>query len=137
MYSYVAAAVLAVLTLFTFYVFRDFGPQSVLRKFHIDIARQDWKDLEYVTLDPNSPATKELVSFVQQAVRVNASFEIVGVKRQGKVMLVVVEYRVPNSRVPDNWTWVVRQTSSDWRVDCEATLRARYRLMERNFGISG
>lgn len=125
-YSYLAAVVLALVTLFTFYVFRDFGPQSALRQFHIDAARGDYTDLRRLTLQPDDAATRNMVAFVQALVRQNASFEIVGMKRQGKAMLVFVEYRLPNG-LAQGMVWYVQQTSSDWRVDCYTTRQSLFR----------
>jgi hypothetical protein len=125
-YSYVAAAVLALVTLFTFYVFRDFGPQSVLRQFHIDAARGDYTDIRRRSLNPESAATADMIRFVRQLVQQNASFEIVGMRRQGKLMLVFVEYRLPNG-LAQGMVWYVRQTNTDWRVDCDLTRQSLFR----------
>jgi hypothetical protein len=126
LYSYLAAAILALVTLFTFYVFRDFGPQSVLRQFHIDAARGDFDDIRRRVLQPDSGATADMIRFVQGLVRQNASFEIVGMKRQGRVMFVFVEYRLPNG-LAQGMVWYVRQTAADWRVDCDLTRQSLFR----------
>lgn len=126
-YSYLAAAVLAVVTVFTFYVFRDFGPQSVLRKFHIDVVRQDWADIPLIATEGvDSPATKQMIAFVQDLARRNASFEIVRMQRQGNHMLTGVEYRLPNG-LGVGVVWYIRQTERDWRVDTGATARQLFR----------
>ncbi|HVT12351.1 MAG TPA: hypothetical protein VHE55_08790 [Fimbriimonadaceae bacterium] len=121
-YSYLAAAALALVTIFTFYVFQDFGPQSVIRRFHIDVARQDWRDIDLVAKENvSSPATQSMIRFVNEMVVNNASYEIVSLKRLHKEVLAAVEYRLPNG-AGVGVVWHVVQSSNDWRVDCRATV---------------
>lgn len=120
-YSYLSAAALAVVTIFAFYVFQDFGPQSVIRRFHIDVAREDWKDINLITKEDMPRETRAMVRFVQQMVINNASYEIVSLRRLHREVLAAVEYRLPNG-AGVGVVWHVSQTSSDWRVDCKATL---------------
>ncbi len=120
-YSYLAAAALALVTIFTFYVFQDFGPQSVIRRFHIDVARQDWRDINLVAKDNiSSPATQDMIQFVHEMVVNNASYEIVSLKRLHREVLAAVEYRLPNG-AGVGVVWHVVQGQNDWRVDCKAT----------------
>jgi hypothetical protein len=122
-YSYMAAATLAVVTLFTFFVFRDFGPQSAIRRFHADVARQDWKDFEAVSLQSfNDRSSVEMRGIVMDMVRQNASYEIVSVKRSRGDDLAVVEYRLPNGAMPFPLIWHVKLSQGEWKIDCEATL---------------
>jgi len=125
-YSYLAAALLATITIVTFAVFQNFGPQSVIRRFHMDVARGDWRDISQVSLEPwSAPATKTLYIDVQRLVQINASYEIVGLKRglRPNEVLATVDYRLPNG-MESPFEWHVVQTRTDWRVDCAATLKA-------------
>jgi hypothetical protein len=127
-YSYLAAVALALVTFFTFYVFRDFGPQSVLRKFHIDVLRRDWPDIQNIAVGSKGDI-EQAIGFVTGLAQRNASYEVVRMKRQGDFMLVVVEYRFANG-LSHGVVWYVRQTQRDWRVDCTATVRQSYQGQE-------
>jgi len=133
-YSYLAAAALALVTIFTFYVFQNFGPQSAIRRFLMDVASGHVADLDQVSLystEPhNSPeeeegryATMQLAQEVASCVRRNASYEIVSLKslHGGHEVAATVEFRFPNgySIYP---VWHVVQTQSDWRIDSVATM---------------
>jgi hypothetical protein len=124
-YSYVSAAALAVVTLFTFYVYRDFGPQSVIRRFHIDAVREDFTDIDALTtMNSSSHYTRDLISFVQRGALQNASFEIVGIKRRKKDVLAEVQYTTPQAGI--GVLWHVIQTPTDWRIDAVATWNEIY-----------
>jgi hypothetical protein len=123
-YSYVSAAVLALVTIFTFYVYRNFGPQSVIRRFHIDAVRGNTSDLDRVCTEPlsSSEATNRLYLFVRGLVRRNVTYEIRDIRRLRHVVLVTVEYRRPDG-AGLYVVWHVLQGPSDWRIDCDATLK--------------
>lgn len=123
-YSYLSAATLAVVTLFTFYVFRDFGPQSVIRRFHFDIARGDYQDARSLILQGGSPnAIDRVIQDVDILARSKASFEIVGLRRSKNTVLAEVQYTNPQG-FGETVVWCVLQTQTDWRIDCDATIRA-------------
>ena len=121
MYAYLSAAALALVTVFTFYVFQDFGPQSVLRRFHMDVARGDWDDAYRITIDnPDRTATRNLITFVDIAIKADASYEIGALKRFHSEVLAFVEYRAPNGQIQPV-TLHVRQGPTDWRIDVRET----------------
>lgn len=128
-YSYLSAAALGLITVATFYVFQNFGPQSVIRRFHIDVARSDRTDLSKVTVEPlrgdaRAP-TDLMVSQVAVFIRANASYEIVSLKRSRGSVQAAVAYELPDGREA-TIIWVVRQFPTDWRVDCRATLQGMF-----------
>lgn len=119
--SALSAVVLALITLTTFYVFQDYGPQSAIRRFHQDVATGNLADLDQVTLNPRSPAAGAMASFVYSIFRGGSTYEIVAVKRSAQNSVqVVVQYVDPRGfgRVR---TWIVRQQEGQWKVDCWAT----------------
>ena len=124
-YSYVAAAVLALITLVTFFRFQDFGPQSVIRRFHIAAASGDLPEAGTLTTEAvTSPFTREMIGIVTDLVSSNASYEVASIQRSHGEVLVAVEYRVPSPigiRVIPI-VWHVRQMQNEWRIDCPATL---------------
>lgn len=135
-YSYLAAAVLAVVTVFTFYVFQDFGPQSVIRRFHRDAVRADANDINAITTEGwNAPETQWTVRFVQSLVGPNASYEIVRVARVRGEVLAFVQYRLPSGEAL--WiAWHVRQGPNDWRIDCRRTLEDYQGRLLGNQGVA-
>ncbi|HTQ10633.1 MAG TPA: hypothetical protein VMI31_11215 [Fimbriimonadaceae bacterium] len=138
-YSYLSAAALALVTIVTFAVFQNYGPQSAIRRFMMDVASRHFSDLASVAeysyaREPNPMenekeqlghmATDMLAQEVASYVAQDASYEIVGLNRLpgGHAVQATVEYQFPNG-FRWNEFWYVVQTSSDWRVDCEATSR--------------
>lgn len=124
-YSIVAAAALAAITLFTFYVFRDFGPQSAIRRFHMAVAKLDTVEINRLTTEPiaQSPPTQSVVGFVRRLAVSNASFEIVSLKPNHKQVRAGVQYRFPDGSGV-GLVWYVRQDQNEWKIDCRATERA-------------
>jgi hypothetical protein len=119
--SYFAAAGLAAITLITFFVFRNFGPQSAVRRLHLAVAQLDRDEINRLTLDPlaGSPETQEVISFVRELALQNVSFEIVTVSRVHQQARVTVQYRL--GRYSDTRTWIAQQKENEWRIDCRAT----------------
>lgn len=122
-YSYLAAGLLAAVTLFTFYVFRDYGPQSTIRRFHAAISQDNVSELANLTTDGlNAASTRRMVLFVAQLAERNPTYEIVEMKRLRDVVLAAVEYRFPNGAAM-GVVWHVRRMPADWRIDCAETER--------------
>jgi hypothetical protein len=120
-YSYMAAAALALITLFTFFVFQNVGPQSAIRRFHIAAAANDGDAINRLTTEgARAPSTSYMVNFVTKLAEFNATFEVVSTRRLHNEVLVGVQYRLPNG-MTNGVLWHVRQGQHDWRVDCEGT----------------
>ena len=127
-YSYVAAAALAFVTVFTFYVLRNFGPQSAIRRFHVAAWNGNIGQINTVSLQPfsSSTPTGALVAFVQELVQVNATYDIQSIRFLPKTsgrdpeVIASVEYVAPNGR-RKYVAWHVVELPGEWRVDCRAT----------------
>lgn len=139
-YSYLAAAALALVTVFSFYVFQDFGPQSVLRRFHIDVARRDYADINRISTRSLKPEEVQalqqrngffrgwgpsgyICSFVLLQIANDASYEILYLKRLHGEVLATVEYRWPNGN-EFAVVYHVQQTDRDWRIESDETAKA-------------
>jgi hypothetical protein len=120
-FSYVAAATLALITLFTFFVFQNFGPQGVIRRFHVAAVSGDITAIDRLTTEAvPSQTTLQMIDFVLKLGGENASYEVVDIKRSRGEILVGVQYRFPNG-FGIGVVWHVRQMQHDWRIDCRAT----------------
>lgn len=138
-YSYLAGAGLAVLTLFIFFVFRDFGPQGVIRRFHEAAVSEQPARIAGLTVEPySSGAALELVGLVRELRMRGARFEIAKVQRFPGLAAAAVEYRFPNGAT---WAqvWFVQQEEArltvHWRINCLATLTQGQRGLSPRPGI--
>lgn len=122
-YSYLAAAGLAAVTLVTFFSFRDWGPESAVRRFHIAATQRNWSTVDQLTIEgADNRDTRALVAEIVALARTGAHFEIIGSKERRGVGVVSVEYQFPNG-MSAGAAWYVRQaTASQWRVDCSRTV---------------
>ena len=121
--SYVAAALLTAITLATFAVFKDYGPESAVRRFHRAVARIDVAELERVSLQGvDSQATQLLANRLREFGSEGATFEIVGIRRfpNGRYAAAAVEYHLANG-MTDGAVWFVYRKASQWQVDTQKT----------------
>ncbi len=123
--SYVAAGVLAAITLFVFYTLRDYGPESAIRRFHDDFKNGNRRDLQEVTLQSiDAQSTGALERILQQFDAVGATSRIVDedLSRPDRASVLAM-YQLPFRN--DFIVWIVRlDQNHSWRVDTDETLQA-------------
>lgn len=121
--AYVAAALLAAVTLGVFYRLQDYGPESALRRFHSDVINKDTDDLQRVTIEPIESANAfNLERFVYGIMHAGARYELVRMDRSPDQVRAAVIYRVPNSPKDVAMIWVVERTPQGWRVNADKTV---------------
>ncbi len=121
-YSFLAAAILAAITLVTFAVFQDYGPQSAIRRFHRAVLRKDGAEANQLLAGGlNSPEGQALVNFVDEIARSSNSYEIVGMRRDRGAVVASVEYHMPNGMAASR-VWYVRKQGGEWKIDAFNTL---------------
>ncbi len=114
---------LAFITLFTFYTFRDFGPASAVRRFHEDILSGNIQDLQDVcTVPVNSPNVGRLAAFLKTIEESGAVPKMAGMERAPDEVQVLVLYQRDSGSQP--FVWVVTRRESGWQVNAVQTLRA-------------
>jgi hypothetical protein len=130
--SFVAAICLGATTLGVFSTLQNYGPESVLRRFHQALTPNDRGELnwnaiaETVDQAPTTPAVQKLVNTVRQLLR-NGPPRIVGMERelvQGRQQNLQVRealvYRdVDGSPVPI--VWIIERQSGQWRISVQKT----------------
>jgi hypothetical protein len=120
----ITAAVLASITLWSFWVLQNYGPDSSIRRFHEAAVKLDRAELAAVTWgDPNSAAAIRLQQTVRAWLTGGATFRIARKQETRGVLTAAVIYSRPGA--PSMATvWVLRrqQGESGWRVDAPETL---------------
>lgn len=129
--SLTVAAILAALTLGVFWILRDFGPESALRRFHQAALNGRVADLQAVTVEPVvSPSVKELVASVQRTFqRGGQPPRVARTERMPRLVRSVLLYQVGGDVfVPA--VWVVRREKAGWKVSASETLLATRALSQ-------
>lgn len=120
-----AAGGLALLTLSVFFILRNYGPQTALRRFHIAAVQGDRAGLQGVTLqDIRSQTADMLRQRVQYAARIGGQFEILRVLPKGRQAEVDVRYTFPSQGFAAISVWRLRRERGSWKVDADETYRA-------------
>lgn len=126
--SYLAAIVLAAVTLGVFFALRYYGPESAVRRFHRASLLDDRAELQRVTRQPiDSQNVQILRAQVREAARMRAYIQMRSVDRQPSRVVVEAVYLVP--RGGNTIFWVVRKRDGLWQVDAIDTLRLIEQLM--------
>ena len=116
------AAALGALTLSTFFVLQDYGPESAIRRFHQAIAERDLQELAKVTeQEINTNAVAQLVWRVRSIDPTAQNYRLLRTDRSSREVRVEVGYRTPPGYVVV-LPWIVQKTGSAWRVDAIETL---------------
>ena len=141
LWSYLAAGVLAVITLSVFYILRDFGPESTIREFHRAaeqicsyepqsvpfrpaIVRLD-QSLELVRIVSPPDLANEHLGFIIDSVRNEiyhgAQVDIVRVDyKSPSLAIVATQYSFPDGKLGFG-VWIVQLDHGHWRIDIERT----------------
>lgn len=116
-----AAVVLAALTLTVFWMLRDYGPESAIRRYHAAVMARDPGKLQQSALqDIDSDANRILVASVNELLTSGARFRVLDVERTPTEVRAIVEYVFPTRRIP--MLWVVAKRQGLWRVDANQTV---------------
>lgn len=120
--SGIVAAIVAVITLGTFYILQDYGPASAIRRFHEAIFNNDVGELQQVTYDKiNSPAVRELITAVNSIGEPASHPQVARMDRQVGEVRAAVVYTYPNN-LRTARVWVVEKHDKLWQVNAEKTV---------------
>lgn len=134
--GWLTAILLSLVTLFVFGTLRDYGPDSVVRKFHLAATdRNPNLVAQYVTPDFDSASTQELWANVSWMLgQPSTTYEIQRVIRQPGKAAVVVSYQFSGGD-KRALIWVVVRNRGVWQIDTTQTALAARTLT--NAPVSG
>lgn len=119
--SAIAAAALAVITIFVFWVLQDYGPESAIRRFHDAVLNRDPVALAQVTAEAlNDPNVVHLEQNVVQLAQAGANYRILRMDRGPRRVAAEVQYSLPDGRTGTTM-WVVVKQNRVWRVEASET----------------
>lgn len=123
--SWAAAATLSVFTLGVFYLLQDYGPQSVLRRFHHGVRTGDLQEIQGTIEQPlDDPNVREIVPAVHQFLLYGEP-TTVGMERdlrRGAAQVNVVDmYEGPAGERKFPIVWVVEKRDRLWRINVDKT----------------
>lgn len=122
--AWVAASLLAVLTLGVFLPLQNSGPESVIRRFHMASLSRDDSELQRLTLqDIRSPEVVQLRGIVYEIARAGGTFQLGRVLRKPRLVQAEVLYSVPGLGTAVSG-WVVQKPAPQtrWKINAAATL---------------
>lgn len=128
--SWLAAGCLAVLTLSVFWVSRDTGPESTVRRFHQSLLSGDAAGVSEVLMNGGDGAGTELASAVSFLLRQTSQVSLGRVRSSGRTATVDVVYVTRPSGGVVTVRYVVSKPGLRWRVDALGTLRLLRRMQE-------
>jgi len=122
--SFAAALLLSAITLATFFVLRNYGPENAIERFHDAAVNGDVVEIARVTSQtPDSLSVRELVTEVYNLRRAGASPDVEDVKRSPNQVVVWIAYRIPGELREVDIRWVVKLgPASNWLIDAQETL---------------
>jgi hypothetical protein len=130
--SFLAAICLGATTMAVFSSLQNYGPESVLRRFHQALnpnqnGELDWNAIAQTVDQPTqSVAVQKLVSTVRQLLR-NGPPRIAGMQRELvqsrqpnlQVRELLVYHDIDNSSFPI--VWIIERQSGQWRINVQKT----------------
>lgn len=120
LWGYGAAAAMSLITLGVFARLQDYGPESAIRRFHVDLMNDNAGDLRQVTTQRlDSKNVYWLEKQVSSALLSNARYQIAQMDRTPDEVRAVLVYEFPNSPVQEFLVWVVDRSGRSWRVDAD------------------
>lgn len=135
--GWLTSILLSLLTLSVFGTLRNYGPDSVVRRFHMAVLDHDQKQAAtLVEPDFDSAPTEELWMNVSAIMtQYNASYEIQNVIRKPNESILVVRYQYPNGE-RQSLIWDVVRRDGAWVIDTRATALAARKLTNApNYGL--
>jgi hypothetical protein len=120
--AWLPAIVLAAVTFGVFFALQDYGPEGAVRRFHESIRREDSKALQEVLQEPvASDEAKQLV-FSTRALLRNGPAGLLGTRRGGRNVQMLVTYRDPFGRAfPIVFFVDKRPGSRQWKISASKT----------------
>jgi len=127
--GWVTSALLSLVTLFVFGSLRNYGPDSVIRQFHMAAVEHNaGSAAALVTPDLDSASSQELWMNVSAFLnQYGASYEIQNVYRQPSEEILVVQYKFPAGE-RRSLPWVVVRKGGVWKIDSNRTVLAARKL---------
>ncbi len=121
-----SATVLAAVTLGTFAVFQNYGPESAVRRFHRAVATNDPSVIPQIVLtDPNGSAVQDLKRIVAGAVHGGADYRIVKSERSSEQVEMLALYPGGLRIV---WVVTKKRGQDRWRINPYLTIQGLRRL---------
>src|SRR5437868_276081 len=122
--SIIAAALLSAVTLTTFFVLRNYGPENAIERFHNAAFEGDQLEVGRVCLQPpNSLAVRALATEVYNLRRAGAVPDVQDVQRSPRQVVVWIAYRLPGEVNEIRWV-VVLGPASTWLIDAKASVES-------------
>ncbi len=119
--STVPAIALALLTLTVFWVLRDYGPESAIRRFHDAVLSNDAQAVAQVTDDDfNDPSVQRLINNVIFLGQRGATYRILGMQRETRRVAAEVQYNLPDGKA-GRTIWIVVKPRRTWKVEASET----------------
>lgn len=126
-----ASALLALLTLTVFYVLRDYGPESAIRKYNEAVINGDIVGLDQISTQPDSsPSGGWLHDQVRDFLAAGGRLHLDRMERNPaqNIDVASVRYVFPNQQVR-GFLFVVTKQDHLWKVSPQMTEQALQRLL--------
>lgn len=126
LFTYISAGSLAALTLATFYILRNYGPEKAVWRFHHAALTKDQLEIARVTMQPpNTDSVQFLEAFLRAANRASEP-QVIAYRQTSAEAYFSIAYQLPRSPVPKLVVnWVVEDTESvGWVIDATKTIEA-------------
>lgn len=122
-----AAAALSVVTLVTFAIFQNYGPESAVRQFHRAILTNDEAAIaEVVTGPPDASSLQQIRSLIGGILANSPNYRIVTSDRTSERVEMLALYE--NGRRPVVWVVVKEPGQDHWRISPFLTMQGLLRL---------
>lgn len=123
--SAIAALVLSAVTLGTFYVLRNYGPENAIQRFHEAALKDDLREIALVTLQrPDAPSVSYLRRLIRLEAQQNAEPTLRQEERYPDEVIVWITYEIPGRQgAGPTVHWVVEKTqASNWMINADRTV---------------
>jgi len=119
----ITAGVLAIFTLLVFSRLQEYGPESAIRRFHVDAVARDYVDLQKVTTRSiDTVSAVQLAGIAKAFLTGGARYQLLRMERTPiQVRAAVVYTDAAGQTFP--MIWVVEKIGRSWRVNADQTMR--------------
>ena len=117
--SYLAAALLTLLTLSTFYLLRNYGPEWAIRRFHEALEKQPIDGVEIAQVSVEPPDSRDMEK-LESIVKASQSFDIESVSQGPGEATFDIRYYLRGQKLDVNWA--VEQRREGWLINGKRTL---------------
>lgn len=119
-----ASAILATLTILIFVVLQNYGPESVVRRFHRAAVADDLSSLAQTVLgDPTEAATVALKETVRGLAQSGYRYEFQRLERLDRRVFAYVSYHPPRPGPELIIRWVVDKPRRRWEINSNLSYR--------------